>query len=305
MSSPPLADVVGATYRRRAGTATPDDLGVLEEVALQPLTGGMNNQLYRLRHDGGDLCLKLHRVDHRHRADREWLTLTVLAGRGHPRAPHPVWRSDRDDHPAIVMTLAAGTPLGGACLQPPQLDAVVAALSDLYSITPADVIDPVPEAATPATAMLQRLHDTWTALTATADPRQRQLVDLWQRWSSSPDPEVVHTPAPQQVLGRGDPSLANVLWDDTGLTLLDFEYSGWTDPAYELADLIEHPQSRGTPDHAWSVFVDRFELDSDARVRHRAARRMLALFWLARWRPDDDRFAAQSDRTQHLLDHLP
>ena len=304
MSAVPLSAVAAAAYRHHAGTATPDDHDVLEQVALQPLAGGLNNPLYRLRHDDRDLCLKLHRVDHHHRAAREWLALTLLAHRGHPPAPRPVWRSDREDHPAIVMTFAAGTPLGGVRLQSRQLDAVAAALADLYRITPADVTGAVPLVATPAPAMLRRIQRTCTALTDPADPGQAPLIELWQRWSTGPDPALIRVPVPQ-VFGRGDPSLANLLWDGAELTLLDFEYAGWSDPAYELADLIEHPQSCATPDHAWHSLVDRFGFDPDARARHHAARRMLALFWLARRRPDDDRYHAQADRARRLLHDLP
>lgn len=287
MTHPRWDALVEAARRSSAGTATPGDIAALDRVALRPLTGGMNNTLFRLQHDGRDLCLKLHRVDHRDRAHREWQALTLLTQRGHPRVPQPLWRSDREDLPAIVMTYAAGTPLGGAHLQPAHLDALTAALTDLYSITPADVTDALSEVVTPATAMLQRLHDTCTSPTASAE--QRRLVDLWRRWSAGPDPDLIRAPIPQQVFGRGDPSLANALWDGAELTLLDFEYSGWTDPAYELADLIEHPRSRATPDSSWRDFTDRFGLSPGAQARHEAARRMLALFWLTRRQPDDPR----------------
>lgn len=307
MSSPQLAAIAEAAYRRRAGTAAAGDLDLLDEVALQPLAGGINNPLYRLRHDGRDLCLKLPLVDHRHRAHREWQTLTLLTRRGHPRTPHPVWRSPRQDRPAIAMTFVAGAPLAGTCLQPRQLDALAAALADLYSITPADVAEPVAQVATPAPAMLQRVRDDCATPSSgpSAGPGRLQLLEFWRRWSSGPDPQTLLRTPTTQVLGRGDPSLANILWDGAELTLLDFEYSGWTDPAYELADLLEHPESRATPDLTWNNFVDRFDLDPDARARHRAARRMLALFWLARRRSNDDRLTAQADRIRHLLNDPP
>ena len=93
MSRRKLAAVAEATYRLRAGTATRRDTDLLDQVALQLLPGGYNNPLYRLRLDGRDLCLKLPVVDNRHRAQREWQTLTLLARRGRPLAPQPVWRA--------------------------------------------------------------------------------------------------------------------------------------------------------------------------------------------------------------------
>ena len=301
MPNPPLTAVAEAAYRHRAGAAAPLDLDVLEQVGLQPLSGGMNNALYRLWHDGRELCLKLHVVDDRRRAGREWATLTLLARRGHPRAPDPVWRSPRDDRPAIAMTFVGGEPLGDAHLQPAQLDAIAEALADLYSITPADVREPIAEVATPARAMLRRVRADWAAPDAAANPARQHDAQLWQSWAHGPDPETLLRPPTQRVFGRGDPSLANLLWNGTRVALLDFEYSGWTDPAYELADLVEHPRSRGTPDATWYAFVDRFALDPSAVIRHRAARRMLALFWLARCQPGNAGHAAQTDRVEHLL----
>jgi aminoglycoside phosphotransferase (APT) family kinase protein len=42
------------------------------------------------------------------------------------------------------------------------------------------------------------------------------------------------------VLGQGDANLANFLWDGTKVRIVDFEDSGPSDRAFELADLVEH-----------------------------------------------------------------
>jgi hypothetical protein len=73
-----------------------------------------------------------------------------------------------------------------------------------------------------------------------------------------------------------------------------------------LADLIEHPESRATPDTTWQAFVDRFDLPDLERQRLHAARRLLALFWTSRmWpgphEPASQRFTAQVQRTAMLL----
>jgi hypothetical protein len=66
---------------------------------------------------------------------------------------------------------------------------------------------------------------------------------------------------------------------------VDFEHSGWSDRATDLADLVEHVQSRGTPDESWFGFVDQFALKADEWHRFEAARRMFALHWaLLLWR---------------------
>jgi hypothetical protein len=42
------------------------------------------------------------------------------------------------------------------------------------------------------------------------------------------------------VFGSGDGNLANYLWDGTRVRLVDFEYSGVSDRAFELAEATEH-----------------------------------------------------------------
>lgn len=304
---PALAD---AAYRMRAGTADRSDRLLAEQVRLEPVTGGFNNPLYRFDLDGRALCLKLPLVDERRRSDREWQTLTVLSRRGHPLVPEPLWRSEHADRPAIVMTFVRGDRLGVSPLEPRQLDALAEALKALYAISPDDVEEPLPDVVTPAPVMVARMQRTWTALDATTDSagitdaiaaHRCELLAAWRRWSAGPEPDRLAAPAPR-VFGRGDPSLANFLWDGTRLTLLDFEYSGWTDRAFELADLVEHTQSRQTPDHVWERFVDRFDLDPAARARYRAARQLMCFFWLARWwREADQRFTAQVDHARRVL----
>jgi hypothetical protein len=66
------------------------------------------------------------------------------------------------------------------------------------------------------------------------------------------------------------------------MTVVDLENAGWLDRAVDLADLVEHPRSRATPDLAWTDVVQRFALSPPERSRFEAARRLLAFFWLAR-----------------------
>ncbi len=309
-----LAALAEAAYRLCAGTVDLEDRLLLDAVRLEPLTGGFNNPLYRFHLDGRVLCLKLPLVDERRRGYREWQTLTLLYRRGRPIVPEPVWHGEHPDRPAIVMAFARGIGLGAHPLEPPQLDALTDGLTALYAITPDDVDELLPDVVTPAPAMVTRMRRTWTALNATADSagitdagmaaERRNLLEAWKRWSSGPEPQRLAAPAPR-ALGRGDPSLANFLWDGDRLTLLDFEYSGWTDPAFELADLVEHTQSRETPDDVWEEFIHRFDLDQPALERHHAARRLMCFFWLARWwRDGDHRFTAQADRARHLFADL-
>jgi thiamine kinase-like enzyme len=110
------------------------------------------------------------------------------------------------------------------------------------------------------------------------------------------------------VFSAGDGNLANYLWDGLRLRRLDFEYSGWSDRAVDLADLVEHDGSRATPDDEWDAVVEGFALPPPEQARFAAARRLWALFWtVLLWGragpdpPDQDRLAAQLTRAARLL----
>lgn len=82
------------------------------------------------------------------------------------------------------------------------------------------------------------------------------------------------------VFGHGDANLDNYLWDGEQVRIVDFEDSGVSDRAYELAILAEHLSAwpQHLPDPA--PLLDRFDLDALERRRLHHFRRVWALFWL-------------------------
>jgi Ser/Thr protein kinase RdoA (MazF antagonist) len=95
---------------------------------------------------------------------------------------------------------------------------------------------------------------------------------------------VADPPLPEprlSALGIADLNPANVMWDGRAARLVDFEDGGLTDPAYELADHVEHLGSRlpGVYDaHALAAAVG---LDEEGRERMAAYRPLFGAFWLA------------------------
>lgn len=51
----------------------------LRKLDLRPLTGGRNNRVYLWSSPYGPVCIKIYKVDDRHRVEREWQALTLLA----------------------------------------------------------------------------------------------------------------------------------------------------------------------------------------------------------------------------------
>ena len=91
------------------------------------------------------------------------------------------------------------------------------------------------------------------------------------------DPVLLQQKPPDTVLGHRDPYLLNYLWDGSRVRLVDFEDSCLSDPATEVAILIEHLSTRDSGLHP-----DLFAVDP---VRLLAARRLWAMFWLWRLLP--------------------
>jgi hypothetical protein len=76
------------------------------------------------------------------------------------------------------------------------------------------------------------------------------------------------------VFGHRDGNLANYLWDGRRVCVVDLEDAAVSDPATELANLVEHLSARRLDA---GRFCARFTVD---RSRLRAARRVWAMFWL-------------------------
>jgi len=87
------------------------------------------------------------------------------------------------------------------------------------------------------------------------------------------------------VLGHGDPNLANFLWDAGQIRLVDFEDSGPSDRAFELAILAEHISVWPEPWLDADDFLALFDLTRAEQTRVRDFRRLAALFWLIMLRP--------------------
>ncbi len=87
-------------------------------------------------------------------------------------------------------------------------------------------------------------------------------------------------PDDKVTLGHGDCNLANFLWDGSQVRLIDFEDSGPSDRAFELAILVEHISAWSDADLDADTFLGLFEFTGSERARLGESRRLAALFWL-------------------------
>lgn len=278
---PWAVELVAAVRRAEFDTSTAADRSLLTSLGFGPLENqGGNNTLYRLRQNGTDWCLKLFRQDGRSRCEREWGGLCLFAERQFQFAPRPAY-FERDPEPAaLLMELVPGIPLGGADLTRPQLEAVAEVTRTIHSITPLFTEDSLWPIDWDVRPILVHMSEEVKRLGRQhGEGPIADACHLADNWLSGPDPELL-LQQPSIVFSRGDPNLANCLWADGQLRIVDLEYCGWLDRAIDLAHVVEHIRSRGTPHKKWQWFVDQFDLSTTERRRFSAAQRRMALYWL-------------------------
>ncbi|WP_410574383.1 aminoglycoside phosphotransferase family protein [Amycolatopsis sp. cmx-4-61] len=288
---------------RTARTAGPDALAAtLEERGLQVLDGGRNNDVFAWTTATTPTCIKLYKKTDRQRVEREWHGLTHAAGLS--SAPRPLWLDNDLEQPALGMTLLPGSPI---------LDVLdpTSAIKSLADTTRALQSIPLKEPLASLERVdsighyIARLTDVWPGqlADATDDPQTPDMLALLHRWKNSGDPELLAQPAPR-VYSRGDANLLNWLHDGESTYVADFEFSGFSDVAVDAADHIEHISARVIPDDVWVGSEADLGVTPDNRARFEAARRTIALRWLAvLWKQRTQRseeFAALHERVRAL-----
>jgi thiamine kinase-like enzyme len=238
------------------------------DVTVRRVRGGYNNALYRVEADGTSYACKLCVPDERHRAAREYDTLRLLRAAGLDIAPEPLWLDESRTtlpYPIVVYRW-----LGGRALSTPltarQLAALLEALQHMHALRPGapgpDLRDawfqwfdwaPYLEELRESLA----LYGSWLAENDPAGPELRdRLTRLVARTGETVRASDVR---PQRDvvplrLCRMDHNLANGVWGADGrLRWVDWEYSGWGDPAMDLAELRWHVALLGLGDagHRW------------------------------------------------------
>lgn len=242
----------------------------------------------RSTHDldiGATWVVKRFRSWDRGEPDREWRGLTLLQTYALGLAPEPIERRTDDGRPAVVMSRLSGAPLGGGPLSDRQLDDLADALDTLHTRVPQQQLDRLPARISLASDEVGWLREYVGETTLTVDGVVATAFAAGADWVGSDEATRLADPTAPKVFAMADGNLANVLWDDDGCGLIDFEDSGVSDCAYEIADLVEHIESWLTGAMDADALLGRLDLDAETRGRIRTARRMFALHWLVRLLP--------------------
>lgn len=224
-------------------------------VELTRVRGGGNNALFRVSADGENFAVKLCVQDARHRAEREYGALALFARLGFNLAPKPVLIDTNCallPHPIVIYHWLDGEPLFGS-VNEAQLTALLALVRQTHSIHQADI----PEIYFRDAEYhhfdfawyldeLQGLfskYGEWLAERpedAESYDRIRRLTKRCIQYVSNVN---VNPERPKITLCfcHVDSNLANFIWNERGeLHWIDWEYSGWGDPALELAEFESH-----------------------------------------------------------------
>jgi len=240
---------------------------------------------------------------HRGEPEREWRALTLLAEHAPGLAPEPI-RADLAAHPPVIeMSLLPGEPLGGRPLTAEQESALVRALGQLWQSVPVSRVVPLPGEAGNEAQLVSVVEQLGVQAQDPGDDpivRAAQSAGLtWLSWAVAESGRLAGQdsyadqagssgagwPGLATVYGQGDANLANFLWDGARIRIVDFEDSGVSDRAFELAVLVEHLSAWSDSGLDGDAFLRAFELSAAERSRLADCRRLAALFWLLCLRP--------------------
>jgi aminoglycoside phosphotransferase (APT) family kinase protein len=218
------------------------------------IMGGHNNIVYRALGEHGDYAAKFTRRDGRDRAGREDTALRLLHEQRLDIAPSPIWFDrDRYAQPVVVQTWLPGP----VCNAPPPDDAgwmrLLAHYATLHTIVPGATALPVlPAALTFTTAAT--CHVRTRASLARIAPEQ--TTDRLRTMAEQLDRlDLPSWPEPALTFCRVDPNTPNFVRRVGPWASVDWENSGWGDPAFEIADLLAHPAYLGVSDarKTWAI----------------------------------------------------
>ncbi len=252
---------------------------------VRQISGGANGLVYYACSSDAEVAVKFSIDDERDRASREYNALTVLHNTGLNLAPRPLFIDrHRYRQPVVVQSWLAGE----VSATPPETDEMWTKLLEHYA----------------ALARVQpkytQINLKRTVLNASNFEAAKALVrQQLQRLPESAYPEGLQEvilpllartipawPKPPVALCRGDSNPTNFVRRAGSWCSLDWEYGGWGDPAFEMADLITHPAYALVPSERWPWVVAHYtELTRDMRAPERIQTYVLVLsvWWAVRF----------------------
>ncbi|TCO43747.1 phosphotransferase [Actinocrispum wychmicini] len=254
-----------------------------------------------------EICLKLH-TGTPQRASIEMRALDHVAN-AVTAAPRVLWQDRHRRVPVTAMTLLVGDAVPRRRAPVHEALRSIAAVLGQVRALPLGPFAAIPRARSLAES-LEATTRIWPATLINAPAEHginAEMLTLLGEWRDTDDCDILAEPAPV-ILSPGNSDLDQWLWDSStrSVHLVDWESAGCSDTAFDAADLVEHPSVRTHSDDDWMAVLPELGVyDETTYRRFRAARRLLALYWLSElWDQRGERpmaFADQRDRTRSLL----
>lgn len=231
---------------------------------IQRVSGGWNNLLFRVTGETRDLVIKFTRRDARDRAVREFYALTLMQKLAPELAPVPVLlERERYPHQVVVQQWLEGRAVERQHWSLQDWRRLAEHYAAIHAITPELVGSELSGRLKPAALTFSHAADaaryvmnnsTRLANEAWTDGLRaliRQLEDArFPTWEEPPC-----------TFDRCDPNIANFLRipDGSAWASVDWENSGWGDPAFEIGDLMTHPCYKDAPPEHLEYFLKECE----------------------------------------------
>lgn len=259
--------------------------GRYQQWHIQRIGGGVNNLLYRASGDEGDVAVKFTLRDERRRASREYHALLALQTAGLDVAPRPLWLDEHTyPQPVVVQTWLEGE----VTADPPWTDKEWLALVDHYAavhtVTPAPEykrIQPAVQNFASVTAAYEQIRQQLAHIPTSHQPLS--LTRLIARLGETPS-ALVGAPSPV-ALCRVDPNTLNFIRRPGQWASVDWENSGWGDPAFEMVDVMTHPRYEQAPATRWQWLIRLYAErtgDETAVDRINSYYPLMLIWWAAR-----------------------
>lgn len=258
-----------------------------QEWFIERIFGGQNNLLYHARRDDQTFAVKFTRLDERGRASREFHTLWALQEAGLELAPVPYVLADGridnqfDGRQAVIQSWLDGSVSPSLPDSPAVWGYLLDHVLAVHTVQPMDTAVPLPPATLRAThprELLGFLQQRAGALPHNANLEPvSALLSCLEKWA------FADWSVPSLALLHCDPNLLNFVRRPSGWLAVDWENSGWGDPALEIADLMAHAAFMDVPSETWRWLVqtvaDRWQ-DDTAVTRVWAYYPFILTFWV-------------------------
>lgn len=248
------------------------------------IDGGRNNRLYRAACNLGEIVVKFTIRDARDRAAREFGALTALRQVGLAVAPAPLLLDcDRYALPVVVQTWLTGDVIDAVPASDDEWEKLVRHLVMVHSVTP-DTVDVDLRTATINAYNVMEGRQLIREYVAYIPPEEQPaaLCELLRQFEVAPLPEweEKHT----SLIRLDNNTLNYVRCPETWLSV-DWENSGWGDPAFDVANLMTHAAYLDVPASRWEWMAKRYCAlvdDDTASIRIWSYYTVMAVWWVVR-----------------------